>query len=139
MFNVYFFTRIVLLALLVVLSSCGGGSSDDTSSTGDVIDDPDTQINDNPNTGGGAASLSRPTISTSQMEDSIVVAWNQSNASHYRVLYWEGSEAPQEYVTSDLEHTSPPVTAGSEYTVIVEAYDELGNSLFSEPSTLEVL
>jgi hypothetical protein len=138
MFNVYFFTRIVLLALLVVLSSCGGGSSDDTSSTGDVIDDPDTQINDNPNTG-GAASLSRPTISTSQMEDSIVVAWNQSNASHYRVLYWEGSEAPQEYVTSDLEHTSPPVTAGSEYTVIVEAYDELGNSLFSEPSTLEVL
>jgi hypothetical protein len=131
MFMVSFISRAILLAFFIFLSACGEGEGDDTNTSGNPN-------NSDPNSN-SSTSLSRPTISTSQIEDSIVVFWDQSNASHYRVIYWEENQIPQEYLTSDFEHTSPPLTLSSEYTIIVEAYDEFGNSLFSEPSTIEVI
>lgn len=114
-------------ALLIMLAACGSDSAEVSSTAS-----PDTS-------GGSTGPLSRPAISTTQMEDSIVVYWDQSNAAEYRVIYWRGSDIPSEHVTSDLEYVSPPLVEPGEYIVIVEAYDEQGNSLFSDPSIIEII
>lgn len=127
---------VLSLVLMLVLQGCGGGgggsSSGDaspTSNTGSSSNQP-TQDNDQ-------AGLQVPQVANQTENDQLTVSWSDSNAQQYRVLYWQGSEAPQEFITSDLTFTSSPLSAGS-YQVLVEAYDELGNSLFSAPMTVEV-
>ena len=82
--------------------------------------------------------LVKPSANLTTENNNIYLNWSQSNADLYRVLYWKGNNAPQEQITTSTEYTFPPLSTGS-YTVVVEAYDELGNSLFSVPVTLEVL
>ena len=82
--------------------------------------------------------LVKPSVNLSTENNSIYLSWSQSNANQYRVLYWEGNNAPQEQLTTSTEYTFPSLSAGL-YTVIVEAYDIIGNSLFSAPVMLEVL
>ena len=86
----------------------------------------------------GNNELIKPSINLTTENNNIYLNWSQSNADLYRVLYWKGNNAPQEQITTSTEYTFPPLNAGS-YKVIVEAYDEMGNSLFSAPVTLEVL
>jgi hypothetical protein len=86
----------------------------------------------------GISGLKAPSVSVVTNGSSANLSWDNSNADQYRVLYWEGNNAPQEYITSSMGYTLPTLGLGI-YTVIVEAYDELGNSLFSTPVTLEVL
>jgi hypothetical protein len=81
--------------------------------------------------------LVKPSVNLTTENNNIYLNWSQSNANQYRVLYWQGKDAPQEQITTGTEYTFPPLTIGS-YTVIVEAYDEMGNSLFSVPVALEV-
>ena len=64
--------------------------------------------------------------------------WNDTNAEQYRVLFWHGNEAPGEHLTTDTVFTLPPLSRG-DYTVIVEAYDALGNSVFSTPVSVEAV
>jgi hypothetical protein len=68
----------------------------------------------------------------------ISISWEWGNADSYRVLYWKGNETPQEHLTTDTTWTFPSLGTGS-YTIIVEAYDLLGNSLFSDPVALDIL
>lgn len=93
--------------------------------------------------GSGSANLSRseglkvPYAWVTEENDCFTLNWDDSNADQYRVLYWRGNEAPQEHTTTSTAYTIP--TCGVIYSVIVEAYDELGNSLFSQPVTTDVL
>ena len=85
-----------------------------------------------------SSKLVAPSVSVVAENSSINLNWNDSNANLYRVLYWQGNNAPQEHITTSTTYTTPPLSIGI-YTVIIEAYDELGNSLFSAPVILEVL
>ena len=68
----------------------------------------------------------------------MTVTWNDASAQSYRVLYWApGSVNPEESSTGEFQFSAFLDVAG-QYTVIVEAYDELGNSVFSAPSFVEV-
>ncbi|MFL0803377.1 MAG: hypothetical protein K6L81_06640 [Agarilytica sp.] len=67
----------------------------------------------------------------------MALNWSDSNAVNYRVLYWSVAQAnPVETIVSG-QNFSQPVDAGT-YTIVVEAYDALGNSLFSAPVLVEV-
>lgn len=125
---VKFLVVAVFLNSVLVLSGCGGGggsSGEAGSPISDVLDD---------------GSLAAPRILGSVDAQQLNLFWRDSNADSYRVLYWlEGSTgAPSEYVTNALGYSTPSLSPGR-YSVIVEAYDELGNSLFSDPLSLEVL
>jgi hypothetical protein len=84
-----------------------------------------------------AEGLKVPIAWVTEENDCFTLNWDDSNADQYRVLYWRGNEAPQEHITTNTAYTIP--TCGVIYSVIVEAYDELGNSLFSQPVTTDVL
>jgi hypothetical protein len=117
---------LIYIALLLYLSGCaeGGGSGSGSGSGSDAIR--------------GISGLKAPSVSVVTNGSSANLSWDNSNADQYRILYWEGNNAPQEYITSSTDYTLPTLGLGF-YTVIVEAYDELGNSLFSTPVTLDVL
>ena len=66
------------------------------------------------------------------------LTWNDMNAASYRLMYWQGTDAPDELSTTDTAYTLPPLSRG-DYTIVAEAYDPLGNSVFSAPVTIEVL
>ena len=119
--------KILIYIALFYLSGCaegGPGSGSGSGSGSDAIR--------------GISGLKAPSVSVVTNGSSANLSWDNSNADQYRVLYWEGNNAPQEYITSSMGYTLPTLGLGI-YTVIVEAYDELGNSLFSTPVTLEVL
>jgi hypothetical protein len=117
--------KILIYIALFYLSGCAeGGSGSGSGSGSDAIR--------------GISGLKAPSVSVVTNGSSANLSWDNSNADQYRVLYWEGNNAPQEYITSSMGYTLPTLGLGI-YTVIVEAYDELGNSLFSTPVTLEVL
>ena len=79
-----------------------------------------------------------PAVALTMENNNIYLNWSQGNANQYRVLYWKGNNAPEEQITTSTEYAFPPLSTGS-YTVLVEAYDEMGNSTFSVPVALEVL
>jgi len=91
-----------------------------------------------------SSKLLAPSVNIAVERDRINLNWNDSNADQYRVLIWQGeqagvwgNDAPQEYMTNSPTYTLPPLTSLT-YTIIVEAYDELGNSSFSAPVTAVV-
>ncbi len=91
-----------------------------------------------------SSKLLAPSVNIAVERDRINLNWNDSNADQYRVLIWRGeqagvwgNDAPQEYMTNSITYTLPSLTSLT-YTIIVEAYDELGNSLFSAPVTAVV-
>ena len=91
-----------------------------------------------------SSKLLAPSVNIAVERDRINLNWNDSNADQYRVLIWQGddvnlfgNDAPQEYMTNGITYTLPSLTSLT-YTIIVEAYDELGNSLFSAPVTAVV-
>ena len=91
-----------------------------------------------------SSKLLAPSVNIAVERDRINLNWNDSNADQYRVLIWQGddvnlfgNDAPLEYMTNTITYTLPSLTSLT-YTIIVEAYDELGNSLFSAPVTAVV-
>ena len=66
----------------------------------------------------------------------LTLNWTDISANSYRVLIWSGDSAPLVFssIDTDLETAIAP----GDYTLIVEAYDELGNSVFSDPEFIEV-
>ena len=116
----------ISLAFIVVLSACGapvGSESSDRSSSYGTT---------------GESSLKVPSVEILIENDNINLSWSDANAAQYRVLYWQGNNAPQDFITTSTDYTLPPLGSG-DYTIIVEAYDALGNSLFSAPIALEVV
>lgn len=122
--------KIVILTTITILSmtmmGCGGGKSSDTTSN---------LPPDNPPNSAGP--LSTPSVQSEVSNNQIVLSWSESNAESYRVIYWQDSQLPSEYITANRIYTTPTLDNGR-YTVIVEAYDELGHSLFSVPVDAEV-
>jgi len=124
-----FSPRLPLISVLVlVLSGCGEPDSGSGSSSGSSTTSTISSTNE----------LKAPSVNLEVDGNDVYLNWTESNADQYRILYWEGNEAPQEFVTSGTEYTFPPLASGT-YSVVVEAYDGLGNSLFSVPVMLEVL
>jgi len=103
-----------LLLFIAVITACGGGGS-----------------------GSIGGNTEAPIVSVTLKNGSLILNWNDLNAHQYRVFYWQGNDAPQEYMTNSTTYTLPPLTSRT-YTIIVEAYDELGNSSFSAPVTAVV-
>jgi hypothetical protein len=101
-----------LLLFIAVITACGGSGSI-----------------------GGNTEV--PVVSVTLKNGSLNLNWNDVNAHQYRVFYWHGNETPQEHMTNSTTYALPSLTSGT-YTIIVEAYDELGNSLFSAPITAVV-
>lgn len=125
---------VLCLISVVMLQGCGGGGSSSGDSSSNQLTQGNGQGSDQ---GSNQEPLQAPQLANHTGNDRLVVSWSDSNAQQYRVLYWQGNETPQEFTTSDLTFTSSPLTAGS-YQVLVEAYDALGNSLFSAPMMIEV-
>ena len=136
----FFLLTPFILVLSLALTGCGGGSGNDANSDTALSDQPSNdqtsndQINDQTETNDGQ--LIAPTVTDNSNNSGLSIRWNDSNAESYRVLFWTGDDSPQEHQTSDLEFTIN--TASGNYQVIVEAYDELGNSMFSTPISVEV-
>ena len=130
--------RKVTLSLLVVsLIACGGGgtpsSPSDTPST--PVPAPTTPSSEPPTSPTGV--LTTPIVNVTMIDQQLQLQWTESFASSYRVLYWAEGEAPQEATTNDLSYIFATLDTDA-YTAIVEAYDDLGNSLFSAPISVEV-
>ena len=144
--NYFMFLRHVALSVLITsLMACGGGGNENSPSDVPVIPEPDSGDPPAPPSG----ELIIPIVNVVMNDQQLELSWSESFASLYRVLYWEGDEvpqgapqlapqlAPQTATTNNLAYVTATLNTGT-YTVIVEAYDELGNSLFSAPTSVEV-
>ncbi len=128
----------LITSIVLLLTACGGGGDNSSNSNinsniNDNLNNSDNSSNDNLSS---ALVLQKPSISLNYFEDTFRVFWDDSNASQYRVIYWQGNNPPQQYLTNQLEFTAPELDTSGEYTVIIEAYDDLGNSLFSDPDAI---
>lgn len=151
------FPRAILISCAILLTACGFEEDDSSSSSGSneitqlsissesiTSDTPveTDQANDSadelPETTTGTVFAKPNVYSANQAGNSIEVFWDPVNASEFRVIVWPENDVPRIYVTTDFEFSTEITTSG-EHIIFVEAYDELGNSLFSDPSTLEVL
>jgi hypothetical protein len=135
--------RKVTLSLLVVsLIACGGGgtpsSPSDTPTTPvPGSSEPPTTPSSEPPTSPTTGVLTTPIVNVVMNDQQLQLQWTESFASSYRVLYWAEGEAPQEATTNDQTYIFSTLNTDA-YTAIVEAYDDLGNSLFSAPISVEV-
>ena len=87
--------------------------------------------------GGGGGNPAVPVVNVVEENGRIILNWNNTKADQYRALYWQGNDAPQEYMTKNTTYTSPQLSKGK-YTILVEAYDVSGNSWFSVPASVVV-
>jgi len=108
----------LLILFIAVITACGGGGGGD--------DDDD----------GGNPAV--PVVSVVEENGIMILNWNNTEADQYRTLYWQGNDAPQEYMTKNTTYTLPQLSKGT-YTILVEAYDTSGNSWFSVPVTVVVI
>ena len=81
--------------------------------------------------------LMQPQVNLQRNGNQVQVSWNDANASSYRVLYWQEGSRPNERSTSGNSLSLDNLSSGT-YNILVEAYDELGNSIFSVPSQIGV-
>ncbi len=66
--------------------------------------------------------------------------WGDANAISYRLLLQRGNQTPLEIITTTNEHTfTEPSQLQGISTLIIEAFDSLGNSVFSAPVNVENL
>lgn len=148
------FSRLIFISLLLALTVACNSDSDENSSqssqssTSASVLGSDTsteteQINnsaDDPSTTATEAAFAKPNVySVNQIGDSIEVFWDPVSAKEFRVIIWPENDLPQIFVTTSFEFSTPEIMSSGEHIILVEAYDELGNSLFSDPSALELL
>lgn len=83
--------------------------------------------------------LLRPNITEFRGEGGqLSVTWSESNASEYRFIYTDTDGEISDTVTSSLTAQSQAELPAGEYSLLVEAYDHLGNSIFNEATVVEV-
>jgi hypothetical protein len=81
--------------------------------------------------------LIRPLLIAEVRDSNLELYWTESFASKYRVLYMAEGQTPIQLFTNVVGMTINNPQSGN-YTFYVEAYDELGNSLFSSPTRVLV-
>lgn len=124
-----------LIVSLTFLSACGSDSSDsNTSEIDKPVTPPVTPVDPNLPT----PTLTEITVTALNSSTALNLSWNDPNAERYRVLYWnpQGELRQWETVQQNNIIATTDLSAGGQ--VIVEAYDTLGNSIFSAPITVEV-
>lgn len=99
---------------------------------------PDPQTTPTPTPTPTPVVLSKPRLSVSITASGLNVNWGQDTAYRYRVLYYRDDILLGDALTNSVSSHVLPVNDFGTYTVIVEAYDTLGNSLFSDPAVVEV-
>jgi len=112
------FSLIFVIFLTSFITACGGGSGDSQ------------QIQATENS-------SIPIVKVVNSGSQLEVSWSDTNAYRYRLLYRKEGEKPTQHFSHSLNFTLEALTSGN-YFILVEAYDELGNSLFSKPVSVEV-
>ena len=119
--------KIVLICVtsLLYVSGCGTPTNSDSSNTSSSSSTP-------------AATTLKLSVENGNSPCCQKLTWDDMNAALYRVLYWQGTDAPDEFTTTGTAYTLPPLSSG-DYTVIVEGYDARGNSVFSAPVAMEVV
>ena len=117
------FSLIFVFFLTSFITACGGGDSGDSQQT-------QVQVQATENS-------SIPIVKVVNSGSQLEVSLSDSNAYRYRLLYWKEGEKPTQHFSHSLNFTLEVLTSGN-YFILVEAYDELGNSLFSKPVSVEV-
>jgi hypothetical protein len=117
---------------LVLLALSGCGVVDEELTGLNSFGGTDSVLPDSGGTGPSSSPLAAPVVNLTANYGSTILCWDGSNADQYRIFYWHGNEMPQEHTTNSTTFTLPPLSRWTD-TVIVEAYDSLGNSLFSAP------
>ena len=68
----------------------------------------------------------------------LLLSWSDANAFQYRVLYGIQGERPTEQFTNATVFNSPNDIPLGVYEAVIEAYDEVGNSVFSQTVVVPV-
>ena len=87
------------------------------------------------------ALLSDPPImaALAQEGNAISLSWSGCEAAtSARVLYGPEDVRPSEMITTDQALVTANLTSAGTYRVIIECYDQLGNSVFSQPTSVEI-
>lgn len=84
-----------------------------------------------------SAALRVPQVSAVIDNGQLQIQWSDAGAMRYRVVYGQDNQIPMVRVTAERSLQVANLSAGT-YRIIVEAYDALGNSLFSVPVLIEV-
>lgn len=138
MFSINKLFSVFLLALS--LSACTGGSSG--SDSGSEQNPDSTAQTPEPSTNTPVPDpeqvLLVPVVSHRLQDNRLELSWSESHARQYRILLMQEAQPTQVFLTEQLAYTTEVLNSGS-YTVIVEAYNALGSSLFSLPANTEVL
>lgn len=75
-----------------------------------------------------------------QQGNELSVSWSGCQAAtSARVLYGRTGSRPDEMATTERALLTPSLPNAGAYQVIVECYDEWGNSVFSAPNMVEVI
>ena len=145
---------------VIILSSCGGGSGQSDPVSSDPADSSDPRLNPtarptslplptqtpealptpnaDPTPSPDVISQdNRPTVFAEIDENQLFIEWTDVQAAGYRILYWSNTIETRELFSHQDHFVSLPLSAPGVYTIIVEAYDNLGNSYFSEPVFME--
>jgi hypothetical protein len=67
------------------------------------------------------------------------VSWNNVGADSYRVLFWDNDGNVYEPTTASLSLSITSAIRRLVGSLVVEAYDARGNSVFSSPINVEAL
>ena len=134
------------LLLVFLLASCGGSettSNTDNSNSSTPVPEPTPVATSAPNPTPEANPPASPPenmesiqVEAQLMNRRLEISWSNISADNYRILITNGNASPLVFNTFETAMVTE-VNPGS-YTVIVEAYDELGNSVFSNPEFVEV-
>jgi hypothetical protein len=103
-------------------------TDDDGASTADTVD-----ITVNP------VSEETLTVTTNNDNNDLVVSWNDVRADLYRVLFWDNEGNVYGSTTTSLSLSIEAAMRELGGSLVVEAYDALGNSEFSAPINVESL
>jgi hypothetical protein len=78
-------------------------------------------------------------VTTDNDNNDLIVSWNDVSADVYRVLFWDNAGNVYGPTTTSLSLSITAAMRELGGSLVVEAYDALGNSVFSAPMNVENL
>jgi hypothetical protein len=104
-----------------------------------VIDNDGATITDNVDITINPAASQTLTVTGQNNGNNFVVSWNNVGADSYRVLFWDNDGNVYEPTTASLSLSITSAIRRLVGSLVVEAYDARGNSVFSSPINVEAL
>ncbi len=133
----------VFLIFVNLLNGCGDGASESdpsarSSSSVRSLSSVSSSISSAISSSSSSSSsvvvlpLIRPVVSGINEGDDFLITWTEANATQYRVLFWPTpNNLIESYVTQKISSISAQDRRDGG-TLIIEAYNDQGDSLFSE-------